>query len=150
MIDIDILRSMITRHEGKRYKIYDDANPNEEIKPGYTLKGYITVGVGHNLHEPMTDDIINDLLENDISNAISDCASIYPNWHELPDNAQMVLIDMCFNMGKRGLQNFKKMNRAVEDFNWATMVKEMADSKWAHQVGVRASELREMIETLKG
>lgn len=136
-MDYDKLKSMIERHEGRRKKPYK------------CTAGKITIGVGHNLDDlGLPDRMIDELLELDIGNAISDCASLYPNWHALPDTIQMVLIDMMFNMGLSRMQQFKKMNRAVEDHNWATMIKEMQDSRWFAQVGNRAKELQELVRSV--
>ena len=111
--------------------------------------GKLTIGVGHNLDAlGLPIHIIDELFEYDLQNTIQDCASLYPNWNELPDEIQMVLVDMCFNLGKAGLQKFKKMNRAVEDFNWVRMLEEMRDSRWYSQVKNRAVELEEIVRSV--
>jgi lysozyme len=53
---------------------------------------------------------------------------------------------MAFNMGVRGLLNFKKMLAAVETGQWGVAAKEMLDSTWAHQVPQRAARLAQQME----
>ena len=43
------------------------------------------------------------------------------------------------------MSDTQKMNRAIEDFNWPRMAKEMEDSAWFKQVGNRAKELQELV-----
>ena len=57
----------------------------------------------------------------------------------LPLQAQMVIIDMVFNLGVGGFSTFRKMIAAVERRDW-TAAKEMRDSIWYHQVGRRADQ----------
>lgn len=136
-MNFDNLRSMLRRHEGVR------------DKPYRCSAGKLTIGVGHNLDDlGLPVHIIDELFEYDLQNTIADCASLYPNWNELPEEIQAVLIDMCFNMGKGRLQKFKKMNRAVEDFNWVRMIEEMRDSLWYKQVKNRAVELEEIVRSV--
>ena len=125
---------MIERHEGR------------ENKPYRCTAGKLTIGVGHNLDDkPLSDKAVDQILDDDITDAIRDCASLYPNWNQIPEDIQMVLIDMMFNLGRTRLSKFRKMNRAVEDFNWGRMVAEMQDSRWYKQVGNRSKELEEIV-----
>ena len=137
MIDYDRLRSMIRRHEGvKKF-------------PYKCSAGKTTIGIGHNLDDlGLSERIINEIFEEDISNTIGDCGALYPNWNELPDIIQLVLIDMMFNLGRNRMHKFKKMNAAINDHNWTRMAEEMKDSLWFSQVGIRATELHEMIRSV--
>lgn len=135
-MDIQRLRSMIRRHEGVKQFPYECSAKK------------LTIGIGHNLTDlGLPDSIIEDLFEHDLGNAISECATLYPNWHELPDDIQMVLVDMMFNLGVNRISRFKRMNRAIDDHNWHRMAEEMKDSRWYEQVGNRSRELVEIVRS---
>ena len=53
------------------------------------------------------------VISRNVQLAIDGCRRIYSNWEELPQEAQHVLVNMCFQMGPTGLSKFKHMNQAV-------------------------------------
>lgn len=54
---------------------------------------------------------------------------------------------MHFNIGLARLKGFAKALAAIERGDYKTAAAEMLDSKWARQVGKRASELAKQMET---
>lgn len=66
----------------------------------------------------------------------------------VPDEVFDILLNMSFNLGKKGLKGFKKMWAAVEVEDWATAAVEMEDSKWFKQVKNRAVRLVGRMEAL--
>ena len=74
--------------------------------------------------------------------AIDGCRRIYDNWEKLPQEAQHVLVNMCFQMGPTGLSKFKHMNQAIEDQAWGQVALEMHDSRWSRQTPERSKRLR--------
>lgn len=146
---IDRLRSQLKRHEAYRTRPYDD-DDGEELTPGKTLVGKLTIGVGWNLTDNgLPDDIIEQLLDLSMDIARNDCVSIFSNWHSLPENIQLVLWNMSFNLGGPKLRRFKKMIAAVEDRNWDRMAAEMVNSRWYVQVATRGQELVEIVRGVK-
>jgi len=142
---IDRLRSQLKRHEAYRTYPYDDAN-GLEYSEGMTLKGKLTIGVGWNLTDNgLPDDLIEQLLDIGIETAQKDCLHLFRNWHLLPQQIQLVLLNMAFNMGRNRLGKFKKMIAAVEDESWPRMAEEMIDSAWYRQVKDRGVELVELV-----
>jgi lysozyme len=90
------------------------------------------------------------LFQEDVQIAISNCISLYDNWNELPQEAQHILVNMVFQLGKRGLSNFKNMNIAINAQDWGTMAEEMMDSRWAKQTPNRAERLQQRALSLVG
>lgn len=82
-----------------------------------------------------------ELFQEDVQIAIDGCRKIYDNWDVLPQEAQHILVNMCFQLGQGGLSKFKNMNSAVEDGAWSRMSEEMMDSRWARQTPERAARL---------
>ncbi len=66
----------------------------------------------------------------------------------VPDEVFDILLNMTFNLGKKGLKGFKKMWAAIEVEDWRTASAEMKDSKWFKQVKNRAVRLVNRMESL--
>ncbi|WP_298769867.1 hypothetical protein [uncultured Shewanella sp.] len=63
----------------------------------------------------------------------------------LDEIRKVVLCDMAFNLGITGLLKFKRMLKAIELGNYQVAADEMLQSKWARQVGQRATELADIM-----
>ncbi|MBC2704245.1 glycoside hydrolase family protein [Desulfobacula sp.] len=130
-------------------KITDQLIAHEglKLKPYNCPAGKLTIGVGRNLEDKgITEKEAKMLLENDIQECIADLQTIFQAFDLLPEPAQMVLVDMRFNLGYQGFRKFKNMIKAVRDQDFHTAAREMKDSRWYHQVGRRAEHLIEMMQ----
>jgi lysozyme len=102
----------------------------------------ITIGVGRNLESVgLSDDEIDYLYHNDLRRAYRTCANLIKVFPFLNEDRQAVLVNMAFNLGGVRLMGFTKMLAALEQHDYATAADEMLDSKWAKQVGERATRL---------
>jgi|TARA_Y100000310_G_C20616072_1_gene780696 GH24 family phage-related lysozyme (muramidase) len=165
------LVEMISRHEGRRNCVYDDAT-GKRLYSGDKSQGNRTIAVGFNLERAdarkkiesiglnfesvysgkdcLSEEQINYFLEEDIEIA-SDDAKKYlgvENFESLPKLARDVLIDMSFNLGYNRLSKFKKLKSALIGKDYAEASAEMKDSKWYHQVGNRSKELVNYMNSL--
>ena len=110
--------------------------------------GYLTIGVGRNIEERgLSDDEIDFMLDNDISIVINELGDSYDWFFDLSEVRQRVIADMVFNLGLPRFSKFKNMIAALEDGDYEEAANQMMDSRWAEQVGLRASRLAEMMET---
>lgn len=133
-MDISALKKLLELHEGRRGSIYKCS------------AGYNTIGVGHNLDtNPISDKAIDVILEDDIAVVLSDLNKNLPWWRQLSERRQLVLADMCFNLGIGRLLGFKNTLKAMENGNYEEAANGMAASKWAAQVGRRAERLIKMM-----
>ena len=107
--------------------------------------GKLTVGVGRNLTDVgLRDHEIDLLLDTDIILVVDDLEQYH--WFEmLSDNRKLVVVDMMFNLGKSRFDKFKKMIAAIEAADWGEASEQMLSSKWARQVGGRATTLATMM-----
>jgi len=139
-MDIEVLKQQLIEDEGCEYEIYLDH------------LGYKTCGIGHlcratdpenNLEvgDPVSVERVNELFAEDIEKVLDDCTILYDNFYELPEEAQLIIANMMFNLGRPRLSAFKKMKAAVDDHNWIEAAIQMEDSKWAKQVPNRANRL---------
>jgi len=146
-MNIDKLRDTLKIDEGVKYEIYNDH------------LGYPTFGIGHLVVEsdeehgkpvgtPVTEDRVNSVFEKDVAIMIDEAKKIFPNLDELPEEAQQVIVNMTFNMGRPRLSQFKKFIAGVNAGDWNKAAVEMMDSRWAKQVGARAERLRDRIKAL--
>lgn len=135
-MNINKIKKLIKEHEGvKKF-------------PYRCPAGKLTIGVGRNLEDVgLREDEIEYLLDNDLKECISDLRTIFPQFDEIDDVRQAVLIDMRFNLGPARFRTFKRFIQAVRGGYWLLAVQEMKDSLWYKQVGIRARRLCNMMET---
>jgi GH24 family phage-related lysozyme (muramidase) len=149
-MDVTRLRRFIEDHEGRRVTAYLDSRNVRTIGVGFSLQRedardkIAALGLSYDVvcrgAISLTDAQVDTLLAADIETAISGARDCVRGFDTLPSDAQMVIIDMVFNLGKRGFANFKKMITAVESGDWERAAAEMRDSVWYHQVGNRARQ----------
>ena len=59
----------------------------------------------------------------------------------MPEEAQLVIANMCFQLGRPRLSKFKKFIAAVKEQDWERAADEMKDSRWYKQTTARAERL---------
>ncbi|ALU41912.1 glycoside hydrolase family protein [Pseudoalteromonas rubra] len=129
------LIKQLKQHEGVRLLVYT------------CPAGHQTIGVGRNLEQRgITDREADYLLSNDISYFTDQVRSNIDTSLCSPAR-EAVLINMAFNLGISGLLKFQNTIAAVEAADWETAAIEMLDSRWAVQVGKRADELAEQMQS---
>ena len=146
-MDLDQLREELTEDEGCKYEIYLDH------------LGYPTFGIGHLVRESdpehgeeigtsVSEDRVIEAFESDIETVLSDCETLYPNFNSLPEEAQLIIANMMFNLGYPRLSKFKGMKRGVDSEDWNAAADEMVDSRWYKQVTNRANRLVERMRSI--
>lgn len=132
----DKLRELLIKNEGKRLKVYK------------CTAGKNTIGVGRNLDDVgITEDEAELMLNNDIRRLEADLDRDLPWWRELDDNRQIVLADMCFNMGINSLLQFKNTLQAIKEHRYTDAANGIRNSLYAKQVGNRAERNAMIMET---
>ena len=146
-MDIEKLREELKRDEGCVHSVYLDH---------LNLK---TVGIGHLLTEwdeeydkpvgtEVSEERVNELFAKDIEVTIDECKVLYEHFDDLPEEAQRIIANIMFNLGRPRLSKFKKMREAVMDANWIEAAIQMEDSLWAKQVPNRAERLCERMRNV--
>lgn len=116
--------------------------------PYVDTRGIETIGYGRNLEDVgISEEEAAYLMQNDIIRAISELQKNAKIFNTLSEPRQIVLIDMCYNLGIGRLMMFNKMWGAIAQSNYREAAKQMLDSKWAKQVGDRAKKLAYLMET---
>ena len=146
-MDINKLREQLKIDEGVKYEVYDDH------------LGYKTFGIGHLVKTtdeeygwpvgtPVSEKRVNSVFDKDVETYIDESKKVFGNLEDMPQEAQQVIVNMCFNMGAPRLSQFKKFIKAIHDEDWKTASVEMLDSRWASQVGIRANRLSDRIKAI--
>lgn len=117
------------------------------LKPYTCPTGHLTIGYGHNLENGISKEAAEFILREDLQSAVKAVSKHFAWWQGLNEARQFVLVDMAFNMGIGKLSTFKKMLTATQRGDYQKAAAEMLNSRWADQVGRRARELAEMMET---
>lgn len=134
------LKALIRRHEGLRLLAY--RCPADRWTIGY---GHTGTDVFEGLR--VTTEEAEDYLDKDTALAVGQCREIFPWFNGLCDMRQNVVASMVFNIGAKGFLRFKKMIKAVGENKFVDAANEMLLSRWAAQVGSRATELADMMRT---
>lgn len=130
--------------------VFDQLRTDEGLRlhPYVDTVGKTTIGYGRNLIDKgISTDEANVLLKNDVDEVIATLQNRLPWFQALDEVRQAVLVNMCFNMGFNGLEEFTKMLTAAAQGNWELASQEMLDSVWAKQVGARATRLSQQMLT---
>ena len=72
---------------------------------------------------------------------LDECRLLYNDFDDLPEEAQQIIANMMFNMGRPRLSRFHKMKQAVDGRDWIEAGNQMMDSRWYKQVTTRADRL---------
>ena len=139
-MNVEKLREQLKIDEGCVYEIYNDH------------LGYPTFGFGHLVRESdpengspigtkVSEDKVANAFDDDIGIVLSDCNKLYPDFEDLPEEAQQIIANMMFNLGRARLSKFVGMKRGGDAKAWNRAADEMVDSRWYAQVGRRAERL---------
>src|ERR1039458_53693 len=149
-MDLAKIKAWIEHWEGRRNQAYDDGTsrpPTPRRPPARHTPGaqaaiqalgldYAQVRSGG---QTLTDDQIDTLLDQTVNQAIQGARQVVPSFDSLPDDKQVVIVDMVFNLGVHGFSQFVHAIQAVNSQDWATAAQQMQQSAWFRQVGARAS-----------
>ena len=146
-MNIENLRKELEVDEGVKYEIYNDH------------LGYATFGIGHLVRDSdpehgqeigtaVTEDRVISAFDEDVQVVLSDCERLYNDFNVLPEECQMIIANMMFNMGRPRLSKFKGMKAGVDAQDWNKAADEMIDSNWYRQVPNRAGRLVKRMRAL--
>lgn len=130
------LRNMLINDEGFRQFPYVDTT------------GHMTIAIGRNLQARGINFAEASLmLDDDILYFSSKLAHLLPYFSVLPEPRQIVLINMCFNLGVQGLLEFKDMLECVQRGDWNGAADGIMASKAAEQLPERYHRLAYIMKT---
>ena len=131
------LRDRVIKHEGYRDTVYRDSLDKR------------TVGVGHLCVEDFWEDgkeyedsFLMDILQKDLQGSIDGAEDLCKGL-KISDDAKILIIEMIFQLGKKGVSKFRNMWKALQQDppQYDVAATEMLDSRWAKQTPNRAKEM---------
>jgi len=148
--DLAAAKALIEKHEGRRAWVYRDS------------LGIPTIGVGFNLQRDdaqalveasgadfsqvragetsLTEDQIDYILDECINECLTDLQKLFPNFDQMPREAQLVLLDLRFNLGPQTLRSFRLTLASFKAARYHKAAALLEPTRWARQVGKRAVE----------
>ena len=126
--------------------LYDEG---ERLKPYADSVGVLSIGVGHNLSNGVSKAVSELMFAEDRTTASASLDKMLPWWSALPENAQIVLMNMCFNMGIYRLMGFHGFLSAMKVKQWAIAADHLLDSKAAKQLPNRYKRLAQLLRAIK-
>ena len=139
-MDIGKLRDELKIDEGVKYEIYLDHLSLPTLGVGHLIKDTDPesgLPVGTKIEEER----VNELFDEDIQVTIQECKYLYNDFDDLPEEAQRIIANMMFNLGRPRLSRFLKMKQHVDNRDFVSASEEMKNSKWYRQVTNRAQRL---------
>lgn len=150
MISIDKVDAWVDGHEGFRAVRYPDS-----------VHGFWTIGYGTNLDAPgaeshcaaagvdynavcagqsITIEQAVGLRGQAVQHAMDVATCRIVGLMDMPENVQLAIVDMIYNMGLGRFNEFVHAIAALEARDWAAAAAAMVDSLWYRQVGVRGKD----------
>ena len=139
-MDRDRLREELASDEGCKYEIYLDHLGLPTFGIGHLVKEYDPEH-GQPVGTPVSEERVRQAFNLDVIVTLEDCDRLYPDFDELPEECQLIIANMMFNLGYPRLSKFKNMKAAVDARDWNRAADEMVDSRWHDQVPNRAKRL---------
>ena len=146
-MNLDKLREELAEDEGCKYEIYLDHLGLETFGIGHLVK-QDDPEHGQPVGTPVSEERVRQVFALDIAVTLEDCKRLYDDFDDLPEEAQLVIANMCFNLGYPRLSKFKGMKAGCDARDWHRMADEMVDSRWHDQVPNRAKRLVKRIRAL--
>jgi len=143
----DQLREELAEDEGCKFEIYLD----HLGLPTFGIGALIKDGdpeCGQPVGTPVDEERVRQRFSLDIAVTIEDCKVLYDDFDDLPEECQLVIANMMFNMGRPRLSKFKGMKAGVDARDWNKAAEEMVDSRWHDQVPNRAKRLVKRMRAL--
>ena len=146
-MNIEKLQTDLAEDEGVKLEVYLDH------------LGKKTCAIGHLCREnepeyemepgtAITSDRVDELFKADVEQTISDCFILHPGFDEFPEEAQLVIANMCFQLGLPNYIKFKKSHALFADRKWSLAADEILLSKWASHTPNRANRLAERLRQI--
>lgn len=133
----------LQRDEGLRLFPYLDSVGVKTIGYGHNLQAHPIGGVDCGISLLLAEHI----LQQDITRTTLELLAALPGTKDLDKPRFGVLLNMSFNMGVHGLLGFVNFLAYLQTGQWDSAAAAMLASRWAKQVGLRASRLSEQVRT---
>ena len=141
------LRQLLEHDEGCVYEVY---KCSENIP---------TIGIGHKILPsdpeydwplgcPVSEERVHELFQKDVSIALQDARWLQRDFDDLPEDAQITIVSLAFQLGLNRYQKFVKHHAAIQDRDWKEAAAQLRDSKLYQQTPNRTERHAQRLEAL--
>lgn len=141
------LRQLLEHDEGCVYEVYLDHLDKK------------TIGIGHLVTEadpeydwplgcPVSEERVHELFQKDVSIAIQDARWLQRDFDNLPEDAQVTIVSLAFQLGLNRYQKFVKHHAAIQNRDWKEAAAQLRDSKLYQQTTNRTERHAARLEAL--
>ncbi len=134
-----------------RFKLAKDLKKDEGFMPHayQDTLGYWTLGHGRLIDKRLGGGITADeadfLLENDIIRVEVALDKEFPWWRKCPDNVQLAMANMCFQLGIKKFKGFKNTLSLLKQGLYNQAADNALKSLWARQTPERAKRVTDLM-----
>ena len=146
-MNIEQLREELKIDEGVKYEIYLDHLSLPTCGVGHLIKE-TDPEFGLEVGTKIDEERVNELFDEDIKVTLDECTYLYEDFYTLPEEAQLIIANMMFNLGRPRLSRFLKMKKHIDNRDFVSASEEMKNSKWYRQVTNRADRLVERMKAI--
>lgn len=141
------LRQLLEHDEGCIYEVYLDHLDKK------------TVGIGHLVTEsdpeydwplgfPVSEERVHELFHQDVEVSVKDAKFMHPDLDNMPEDAQVTIISLAFQLGLPRYQKFMKHHAAIKARDWKEAAAQLRDSKLYRQTPARTERHAARLEAL--
>jgi lysozyme len=134
--DVERMIASVKAHEGLRLHPYQDT------------AGKCSIGYGRNLDDVgISREEAEAMLATDLARTQRGVQTAWPWVADLDPVRAATVIEMAYNLGVHGLAQFTQTLGAIASHRYADAERAMLQSRWAEQVGQRATTLARRMKT---
>ena len=141
------LRQLLEQDEGCVYAVY---KCSEDIP---------TFGIGHKIlpddseygwpvGAPVSEERVHEVFKKDVQVAVNDAKWLHPDLDNMPEDAQVTIISLAFQLGRSRYQKFLKHHAAIEAGDWKEAAAQLRDSKLYRQTTARTERHAARLEAI--
>ena len=146
-MDIEKLRDQLKVDEGCVNSVYLDHLNLPTCAIGHLITEW-DEEYGKPVGTMISDDRVNELFDKDVQVTIDECKILFDDFDELPEEAQQIIGNLMFNMGRPRLSKFVKFREAIRNRDWIERGNQLKDSRYYQQVTARADRLIARLEAI--
>ena len=142
---IERLRQLLEHDEGCVYAVY---KCSENIP---------TIGIGHKIlpedpeydmpvGTPVSEERVHELFHQDVQVSLKDAKFMHPDLDDMPEDAQVTIVSLAFQLGLPRYQKFMKHHAAIKARDWKEAAAQLRDSKLYRQTTARTERHAKRLE----
>lgn len=141
------LRQLLEHDEGCVYSVYLDHLDKPTCGIGHLIVPF-DEEFGWPVGAPVSEERVAELFKKDVTIAINDAKWLIRDFDDLPEDAQVTVASLCFQLGRSRYSKFVKHLAAIEARNWKAAADQLRDSKLYKQATNRTERHAKRLEAI--